>query len=62
MDPLLQILKERGRLPTAELAKLTGKSEPEVEKAVRRFESDRVILVTKLFWIRTKQGMGVFAR
>ena len=40
MDPLLQILKERGRLPTAELAKLTGKSEPEVEKALRRFESD----------------------
>jgi DNA-binding Lrp family transcriptional regulator len=58
MDPLLQILKERGRLPTAELAKLSGKSEPEVEKAVRRFESDRVILGYQAILDSDKTGHG----
>ncbi len=58
MDPLLQILKERGRLPTAELAKLTGKSEAEVEKAVRRFESDRVILGYQHILDSDKTGHG----
>ena len=58
MDPLLQILKERGRLPTAELAKLTGKSESEVEKALRRFESDRVILGYQAILDSDKTGHG----
>jgi DNA-binding Lrp family transcriptional regulator len=58
MDPLLQILKERGRLPTAELAKLTGKSESEVEKVVRRFESDRVILGYQAILDSDKTGHG----
>jgi DNA-binding Lrp family transcriptional regulator len=58
MDPLLQILKERGRLPTAELAKLTGKSESEVEKTVRRFESDRVILGYQAILDSDKTGHG----
>ena len=58
MDPLLQILKERGCLPTAELAKLTGKSESEVEKAVRRFESDRVILGYQAILDSDKTGHG----
>jgi DNA-binding Lrp family transcriptional regulator len=58
MDPLLQILKERGRLPTVELAKLTGKSESEVEKAVRRFESDRVILGYQAILDSDKTGHG----
>jgi DNA-binding Lrp family transcriptional regulator len=58
MDPLLQILKERGRLPTAELAKLTGKSESEVEKSVRRFESDRVILGYQAILDSDKTGHG----
>lgn len=58
MDPLLQILKERGRLPTAELAKLTGKSEPEVEKSLRRFESDRVILGYQAILDSDKTGHG----
>jgi DNA-binding Lrp family transcriptional regulator len=58
MDPLLQILKERGRLPTAELAKLTGKSEAEVEKAMRRFESDRVILGYQAILDSDKTGHG----
>jgi len=51
-------LKERGRLPTAELAKLTGKSEAEVEKAVRRFESDRVILGYQAILDSDKTGHG----
>lgn len=58
MDPLLQILKERGRLPASELAKLTGKSESEVEKAVRRFESDRVILGYQAILDSDKTGHG----
>lgn len=58
MDPLLQILKERGRLPTVELAKLTGKSEAEVEKAMRRFESDRVILGYQAILDADKTGHG----
>jgi DNA-binding Lrp family transcriptional regulator len=58
MDPLLQILKERGRLPMAELAKLTGKSELEVEKAMRRFESDRVILGYQAILDSDKTGHG----
>ena len=44
MDPLLQILKERGRLSNAQLSKITGQTEKEVEKALQRFEADRVIL------------------
>ena len=58
MDPLLQILKERGRLSTAELAKLTGQTEAQVEKAVKRYEADRVILGYQAILDSDKTGHG----
>ena len=57
MDPLLQILKERGRLSSAELASLTGKTEKEVEKALRQYEADRVILGYQAILDSDKTGM-----
>ena len=44
MDALLQILKEKGRATPAELARLTGQSEKEIEAALKKYEADRVIL------------------
>ena len=58
MDPLLQILKERGRLSSGELAQLTGKTEKEVEKAVRQYEADRVILGYQTILDSDKTGQG----
>jgi DNA-binding Lrp family transcriptional regulator len=58
MDPLLQILKERGRLSSAELASLTGKTEKEVEKALRQYEADRVILGYQAILDSDKTGHG----
>jgi DNA-binding Lrp family transcriptional regulator len=58
MDPLLQILKERGRLSTAELAKLTGQTEAQVEKILKRYETDRVILGYQAILDSDKTGHG----
>jgi len=58
MDPLLQILKERGRLSSTELASLTGKTEKEVEKALRQYEADRVILGYQAILDSDKTGHG----
>ncbi len=58
MDPLLQILKERGRLSNAELAKVTGQTEKEVEKALQRYEADRVILGYQAILDADKTGHG----
>jgi DNA-binding Lrp family transcriptional regulator len=58
MDPLLQILKERGRLSNAELAKVTGQTEKEVEKALQRYEADRVILGYQAILDSDKTGHG----
>ena len=58
MDPLLQILKERGRLSSGELAQLTGKTENEVEKALRQYEADRVILGYQAILDSDKTGHG----
>ena len=44
MDALLQILKEKGRATSAELARLTGQTEKEIEAALKKYEADRVIL------------------
>ncbi|NBT89708.1 MAG: Lrp/AsnC family transcriptional regulator [Verrucomicrobia bacterium] len=44
MDALLQILKEKGRASVEELARVTGKTAQEVEAALKKYESDRVIL------------------
>lgn len=58
MDPLLQILKERGRLSSAELGKLTGKTEGDVQKALERYEADRVILGYQAILDADKTGHG----
>ena len=58
MDPLLQILKERGRLSNAELAKVTGQTEKDVEKALQRYEADRVILGYQAILDADKTGHG----
>jgi len=58
MDSLLQLLKERGRATTAELSRLTGKSEKEVESAIRKFEAERVILGYQAILDPDKTGNG----
>lgn len=44
MDALLQILKEKGRASVEELGRLTGQTAKEVEGALKKYETDRVIL------------------
>ena len=58
MDALLQILKERGRAPVPELARLTGKTEKEVESALKKYESERVILGYRAVLDPDKTGQG----
>lgn len=58
MDALLQILKEKGRAPAAELARLTGKTEKEVESALKKYESERVILGYRAVLDPDKTGHG----
>jgi DNA-binding Lrp family transcriptional regulator len=58
MDALLQILKEKGRATSAELARLTGKTEKEIEAALKKYESDRVILGYRAVLDPDKTGNG----
>ena len=58
MDALLQILKEKGRATSAELARLTGQSEKEVEAALKKYEADRVILGYRAVLDPDKTGRG----
>lgn len=58
MDALLQILKERGRASSAELAKLTGQTEKEIEAALKKYEADRVILGYRAVLDPDKTGHG----
>ena len=58
MDALLQILKEKGRATAAELARLTGKSEKEIEAALQKYEADRVILGYRAVLDPDKTGNG----
>ncbi|MEY5063051.1 MAG: hypothetical protein RLZZ112_1015 [Verrucomicrobiota bacterium] len=58
MNALLQILKEKGRATTAELARLTGQSEKEIEAALKKYEADRVILGYRAVLDPDKTGHG----
>ncbi|MBM4455241.1 MAG: Lrp/AsnC family transcriptional regulator [Verrucomicrobia bacterium] len=58
MDALLQILKEKGRATPAELARLTGKTEKEIEAALKQYEADRVILGYRAILDPDKTGNG----
>ena len=58
MDALLQILKEKGRASAAELARLTGKTETEVESALKKYESERVVLGYRAVLDPDKTGHG----
>ncbi len=58
MDALLQILKEKGRATPAELARLTGKTEKEIEAALKKYEADRVILGYRAVLDPDKTGNG----
>ncbi|NCW27338.1 MAG: Lrp/AsnC family transcriptional regulator [Verrucomicrobia bacterium] len=58
MDPLLHLLKEKGRATAAELSRLTGKSEKEVETAIRKYEADRIILGYQAVLDPDKTGNG----
>lgn len=58
MDPLLSILKERGRATLTELARLTGQTEKEVEAAIRKWEKERVILGFQAVLDPDKTGNG----
>lgn len=58
MDALLQILKEKGRATHAELARLTGKTEKEIEAALKKYEADRVILGYQAVLDPDKTGHG----
>ena len=58
MDALLQILKEKGRATPAELARLTGQTEKEIEAALKKYEADRVILGYRAVLDPDKTGHG----
>jgi len=58
MDALLQILKEKGRASSAELPRLTGKTEKEIEAALKKYEADRVILGYRAVLDPDKTGNG----
>ena len=58
MDALLQILKEKGRATPAELARLTGKTDKEIEAALKKYEADRVILGYRAVLDPDKTGNG----
>ena len=58
MDPLLQLLKQRARLSVPELAKLTGQSEKAIEAALRKYETDRVVLGYQAILDPDKTGNG----
>lgn len=58
MDALLQILKEKGRASSAELARLTGQTEKEIEAALKKYEADRVILGYRAVLDPDKTGNG----
>lgn len=47
MDEILVLLERDARLTTGDIAKLTGKSEAEVKKAVKKYEQDGVIVQYK---------------
>jgi DNA-binding Lrp family transcriptional regulator len=58
MDTLLQILKQKGRATSAELGRLTGKTEREIEAALKKYEADRVILGYQAVLDLDKTGHG----
>ena len=58
MDPLLQVLKERGRSSVGELAQLTGKTEKEVAAVMQKYERERVILGYQAILDLDKTGHG----
>ena len=58
MDALLQILKEKGRATPAELARLTGQTEKEIEAALKKYEAGRVILGYRAVLDPDKTGHG----
>lgn len=58
MDALLQLLKEKGRATAAELARLTGRTEKEIESALKKYEADRVILGYRAILDPDKTGNG----
>jgi len=58
VDALLQILKEKGRATPAELARLTGKGEKEIEAALKKYEAERVILGYRAILDPDKTGNG----
>ena len=58
MDALLQLLKEKGRATAAELARLTGRTEKEIESALKKYEADRVILGYRAVLDPDKTGNG----
>ena len=58
MDALLQLLKEKGRATGAELARLTGRTEKEIESALKKYEADRVILGYRAILDPDKTGNG----
>ena len=58
MDALLQLLKEKGRATATELARLTGRTEKEIESALKKYEADRVILGYRAILDPDKTGNG----
>ncbi|MBP9853343.1 MAG: Lrp/AsnC family transcriptional regulator [Candidatus Omnitrophica bacterium] len=47
MDEILEILSNDARVSTAEIAKLTGKTEDTVKKAIKKYEADGTIVKYK---------------
>lgn len=63
MEQILELLEQNARVPIEDLAKLTGKSKKEVEKAIKNYEKKGIIVKYKavLNKAKVRNGQGVVA-
>lgn len=63
MDQILEILEDNARISLEDLAKLTGKSKKQVEKALEKYEKEGVIVKYKALInkVKLKQNQQVVA-
>lgn len=63
MDDILEILEGNARIPLEDLAKVTGKSKQSLEKEIKHYEKEGVIVKYKTVINRdkVKNGKGVIA-
>lgn len=58
MDQILEILENNAKIPVKDLAKLTGKSQKQVEKEIKKYEKKGVIVKYKALINKAKLKNG----